>query len=159
VTFAPLEELQMRKFLRFSGYAMVMFILLCRHSAAQSDTPVRIEFDKKSERIDLVTGKELPAYSKVQRGSIRFHLGRLDSPDEFVSFFHDGVRSTQIKNLKMMKKVQPKFAVWRLRYTSGSKNTPRIHHLAVSFVPLSLSTGEPLEKVYVKLNDLALIEW
>ena len=149
----------MRKFLRLSGFVIVMFIILCRHSAARDETPVRIEFDRKSERIDLVTGKELPAYSKVQRGSIRFHLGRLDTPDEFVTFFHDGVRSTPIKNLEMMEKVQPKFAVWRLRYTSGSKNTPRIHHLAVSFVPLSTSTGEPLEKVYVKLNDLALIEW
>lgn len=149
----------MRKLLTFSGFVTVMLILLYSHSSSQNNAPVRIGFDKKSERIDLVTGKELPAYSKVQRGSIRFHLGRLDSPDDFVTFFHDGVRSTPIRNLKMMEKVQPKFAVWRLRYTTGSKNTPRIHHLAVSFVPLSLSTGEPLEKVYVKLNDLELIEW
>ena len=129
-------------------------------SAAETgDGHVRIEFDPGSGRTDCMDGRELPDYTAVQRGSIRFHLGRLDESDEFVSYFHDGVNSARISDLESMEKVQQQFAVWRLRYRSGSKNTPRIHHLAVSFVPISPASGEPEERVHVLLNELRLIRW
>jgi len=128
-------------------------------SLAADDKPVRIAFDKKAARIDLVTGKEIPSYTLAQRGSIQFFLGRLDEPDGFVNFTHDGFRKAEIKDLRMMEKVQGQFAIWRLRYRSGTKNTPRIQHLAVSFIPLSDDTKETQRRVYVLLNDLELIDW
>ena len=126
---------------------------------AAEEKPVRIAFDKNAGRIDLITGKELPDYTLAQRGSIQFFLGRLDEPDDFVNFTHDGFRKAEIKDLRMMEKVQGQFAIWRLRYRSGSKNTPRIQHLAVSFIPLSADTKETQRRVYVFLNDLELIDW
>lgn len=126
---------------------------------AQDKLPVRIEFDQKSKRIDLITEKELPEYRFAQRGSIQFFLGRLDTPVDFVTFFHDGIRTAGIQSLSSMEKIQEKFAIWRLIYNSGSKNTPRIHDLAVSFIPLSLTTNKPERRVYLLLNDLRLIDW
>ena len=128
-------------------------------SKADDDTPVKIAFDAKSPRNDLVTDRKLPDYTLAQRGSVRFFLGRLDEPLDYVTFFHDGVRTAKIEVLSLMEKVQPQFAIWRLRYKSGSKNTPRIHDLAVSFVPLSPETREPERRVYVLLKDLRLIDW
>ena len=150
----------MRKYLlKSAGIVTIFYILSCTVSLAQDESPVRIAFDKDSKRIDLITGRELPDYKFAGRGSFQFFLGRLDKPDRFVNFFHDGIRKAEIKSLKSMEKVQPQFAVWRLNYRSGSKNTPRIHHLAVSFIPLSPSTGAPERRVYLLLNDLKLIDW
>ncbi|MBT4485224.1 MAG: hypothetical protein HOC71_16280 [Candidatus Latescibacteria bacterium] len=144
---------------KIMGIVTIISILSCAVSLAQDKSPVRISFDKDSRRIDLITGRELPGYKLAERGSFRFFLGRLDKPDRFVNFFHDGVRKAEIKSLRSIEKVQSQFAVWRLNYKSGSKNTPRIHHLAVSFVPLSPSDGEPERRVYLLLNDLELIDW
>ena len=143
--------------------SVVLFaaLVLCtgRMSGAETGPPVRIGFDPDSERVDLVTGKKLPEYIRAQRGSVRFFLSRLDTPDEFFNFFHDGIRKAEIKSLKSIEKVQGRFAVWRLNYLNGGKNTPRIHHLAVSFIPLSSSTNEPELRVHLLLNDLRLIDW
>ncbi|MFC1692278.1 hypothetical protein ACFL1R_02095 [Candidatus Latescibacterota bacterium] len=146
-------------FMKIAGMTAVIIVVTWMNAFAQDKTPVRIEFDENSGRVDLITGRELSDYTQAKRGSIRFFLGRLDKPDDFVDFFHDGVRQARISSLKSLEKVQGKFAIWRLRYKSGSKNTPRIHHLAVSFIPLSPKTGETERRVYVLLNDLKLIEW
>lgn len=139
---------------------LAFFAVTCAVSIAQDDDgPVKITFDGKSERIDLVTGKKLPNYTLAQRGSIRFYLDRLDSPDDFFNFFHDGINKGRIGNYFYMEKVQPQFDVWRIVALSGFKNTPRIHHKAVSFIPLSPETNEPERKVYVRLDDLKKIEW
>ncbi len=145
-------------------HAKLFFIMalpyLCFQTAfSADDKPVRIAFDQSSARIDLVTGKKLPDYTIAQRGSIQFFLGRLDEPDDFVCFTHDGFNKTDISSLGMMEKVQGEFAIWRLRYRSGSKNTPRIQDLAVSFIPLSADTKKPERRVFVLLNDLELIDW
>ncbi|MCE5251459.1 hypothetical protein LLG96_14695 [bacterium] len=146
-------------FMRCTACAALLVLIFCAAAFAQDKSPVRIAFDRNSKRIDLITERELPDYTLAERGSIRFFLGRLDQPDDFVNFTHDGVRKANISDLGMMEKVQAQFAIWRLRYKSGSKNTPRIQHLAVSFVPLSVSTKEPERRVYVLLNDLELIDW
>jgi hypothetical protein len=145
--------------LKVAGIITSFFIITCVNSFAQNTSPVRIEFDPDSKRIEIKTGKELPEYTHAQRGSIRFYLGRLDTPNDFVNYYHDGINKAYIKDLKSMEKVQEKFAIWRLRYKSGRKNTPRIHHLAVSFIPLSPATKKPEKRVFLLLNDLKLIEW
>ncbi|MFA6471663.1 MAG: hypothetical protein WCU00_06440 [Candidatus Latescibacterota bacterium] len=124
-----------------------------------SQTPVRIAFDEGSNRIDLLTGKQVPSYTMIERASIRFHLNRLNKADEFFQFFHDGIQRANLSSLASMEKVQPQFSIWRLRYRSGSKNTPRVHHLAVSFIPLSPVTGKPESRVHLMLDDLKLIDW
>jgi len=138
---------------------LIIALILLSSAIADEGTPVTIAFDSSSKRIDLLTERELPDYIRVERGSIRFFRGRLDQPEDYVTFFHDGVRTAKIADLQSIEKVQPQFAVWRLRYRSGSKNTPRIHDLAVSFVPLSPNTNKPERRVYVLLDDLSLIDW
>jgi len=138
---------------------MLACCLLTVSAAYGDDDPVRIAFDRSSKRIDLVTGLELPDYTLAKRGSVQLFRGRLDKPETAVTFFHDGVRTANISALALMEKVQQQFAIWRLRYKSGSKNTPRIHNLAVSFIPLEKGTNEPGRRVYVLLNDLTLIDW
>jgi len=142
-----------------TGFLIFLVLLALSEASAQDNTTVLIEFDKQSQRIDLITGEKLPDFRYVERGSIRFFLNRLDKSDDFVYFTHDGLRKVQINRLKAMEKVQPKFAIWRLRYKSGSKNTPRIQHLAVSFIPLSTTGKNAGKRVYVLLNDLKLIDW
>jgi hypothetical protein len=125
---------------------------------AQSKTPVRIAFDVQAKRIDLRTGKEIPEVTRAERGSIRFYLNRLDTPDEFINFYHDGFRKVGIGDLERMEKVQKQFAIWRLRYKSGSKNTPRVQHKAISFIPVN-TDGKTGERVYLRLDDLSLIDF
>ena len=141
----------------------VIFILfltvILTYIHAQDTSPVKIAFDGNSKRIDLITGKELPDYTLAKRGSIQFFWDRLDKPDDFVSYTHDGIRNAYIKDLRMIEKVQGRFAVWRLRYYAGNKNTPRIQHLAVSFIPLSKETNEAERRVYVLMNDMKLFDW
>ncbi len=119
---------------------------------------VRIEFDAGAKRLDILTGKTVPDVTNVERGSVRFHLSRLDTPDEFFNFYHDGLRRANISDLESMEKAQPRFAIWRLRFRSGSKNTPRVQHQAISFTPLGVD-GKPGERVYMRLDDLRLIDW
>ena len=125
---------------------------------AQSTADVKITFDEKSKRIDLVTGKQLPDYKLVQRGSFLFYLDRLDKPDTFFNFYHDGVNKAQQDQFEFIEKLQSQYDLWRFRYLNGSKNSPRIHHKAVSFIPISPS-GQPEERVFVLMNDLKRIDW
>lgn len=137
-----------------------MFTLICGAAAGQTQdtSPVLIEFDEHSDRIDLVTGEQVPDYTTVQRGSIQFYLDRLDTPDDFFNFYHDGVNKANPSTLRFIRKLDSRYDIWRFRYKSGGKNTPRIHHKAVSFIPLDAS-GTPKDRVYVLFNDLSYIEW
>ena len=141
----------------FVWYVAVLLAVSGIVQAADSP-PVKIAFDEHSARRDLVSGRELTNYTQVERGSILFYLDRLDKPDKFFNFYHDGVNQAQISSLRLIEKLQPQYDLWRLRYKNGGKNTPRIHHKAVSFVPLS-SSGQPERRVYVLMNDLRLIDW
>ncbi len=137
---------------------LVAFICGAAYGQTQDTSPVLIEFDENSERIDLVTGEQVPDYTTVQRGSMQFYLDRLDTPDDFFNFYHDGVRQADPGTLRFIRKLDSRYDIWRFRYKSGGKNTPRIHHKAVSFIPLD-DSGKPGNRVYVLLNDLSYIEW
>ena len=138
---------------------IVLCVLTCRAVLAQNESPVRIEFDENSKRIDIMTGKKLQAYQYVKRGSIQFFRDRLDTPDDFITFSHDGIIKAQIKDMKSMEKIQKQFTVWTLKKKSGWKDPSPVHSRAVSFIPLSLSTKEPQDRVYLLLDDLKLINW
>lgn len=128
-------------------------------------SPVHITFDAESKRIDLTTGKEIPAYEYAQRESIQFFLWDINKPQDFITYMHDGIRTMKIADLTVMEKKQKLFAVWKIAPKKGGVNTPRIRELAVSFIPLSVQgTGsqkvfKPESRVYLLLNDLNLIEW
>ena len=144
---------------RITEILVILIIFVSFDSFAQSELPVIIKFDQKSQRIDLKTEKILPEYKSAERGSIQFYMARLDSPDDFIHYTHDGINKAEIKDLQSMEKVQGQFAIWRLTFRSGSINTPRIQHLAVSFIPLSRTSKEPEAKVYLLLDDLECIDW
>ncbi len=151
------------KLLHVTFTTALLIMAVCLNTFAQNASPVMIEFDKNSERIDLITGRELPDYNSVQRGSIRFFMGRLDKPENVIRYFHDGRRTAEIKNLRSMEKFQKRYAQWRLRFTKGRGDSPqyipRIHTRAVSFIPLETSTKKAERRVYVLLDDLQLIDW
>ena len=147
----------MRNFFKTTFITAFLTTFLCITAFAQSNTPVKIAFDDNSKRIDLITGKATPDYKSAQRGSFQFFLYKLDKPNDYFEFYHDGVRQAKLETLRSMEKVQPQFAIWRLNYKNGGKNTPRIHHLAVSFVPLN-DQNKPERRVYFLLNDLKLID-
>ena len=148
---------------KITAIAAVLIMVILINSFAQEKSPVRIEFDEDSKRIDLITGRELPDYIYAQAGSFQFFMGRLDEPDNFINYFHDGLRRVYIKELALMRKEQERFAIWALVWKNGRglhpTYGPRIHHLAVSFIPLAPSTGKQQRRVYFLLNDLKLIEW
>ena len=150
---------------RLTVWSYVIFLIMftCLHVHAQAAAPVKIEFEADSKRIDLLTEKNLPDYKEAEKGSFRFFTGRLDEPETVVYYFHDGRRSVDKKNLRSMEKYNRNYAQWKLRFTSGRRDVPqyipRIHTLAVSFIPLNPSTGKPEKRVYVLLDDLKLIDW
>jgi hypothetical protein len=128
----------------------------------QEASPVRIEFDEQSKRIDMVTGRELSEYNLAQRGSFQFFTKKLDEPESFIRYFHDGSRTLPLKNLQSMEKFSKKFAQWKLKIIGRREvpqYIPRIHTFAVSFVPLNPVTGEPDRRVYLLLDNLKLIDW
>jgi len=158
--------------LKIAGIATVLIMAVCMNSFAQDTSPVRIVFDKNSERIDLMNGKQLPNYTRAQRGSIQFYLGRLDTPEDGFRYFLDGLRFKDVNNLIYMRKM-PSLGCWLItpglwsgptQSASGSiptdhnRENVEICHNAVSFIPLD-SNGRPQPKVYVLLNDLELIQW
>ena len=138
---------------------LVLFVLTGVNVFAQSETPVEIAFDENSGRIDLITGKKLPDYKYVKRGSFQFFLDRLDSPDDFFNFYHDGINKGYPRNYDYIEKIEPQYDMWITIYKNGGRNSPRIHHKAVSFIPLSLEDKKPERRVYVLMNDLELIKW
>lgn len=151
------------KLLHVTATTAFLIMAVCLNAFAQNTSPVMIEFDKNSKRIDLITGIKLQEYKYVQRGSVRFFLRRLDKPEKFIHYFHDGSRTAQIIDLRSMEKFQKRYAMWRLRFNTGRRDSPqyipRIHTLAVSFIPLETSTKKAEKRVYVLLDDLKLIDW
>jgi hypothetical protein len=144
--------------------ALALIIIGAFATAAQAQNVggAGVVFDPRSPRLDLRTGKPVPAYTQAQQGSFRFFVGRLDKPDDFVYYFFDALRSVKVDDLARMEKDQAQFAIWNLVWKNGEGLHPpvgtRIQHLAVSFVPLT-SDGKPGERVYLLLNDLKRIEW
>ena len=148
--------------IKITGILAFCVVIFGVSALAQSTSPVQIEFDDDSKRIDMVTGNELPDYKFAERGSFRFFTGRLDEPEDFIRYFHDGKRTALIKNMRSMEKFEKKFAQWRLRFTNRGESPqyiPRVHTLAVSFIPLKTSTEEKERRVYVLLDDLKKIDW
>ncbi len=138
---------------------LVLFAVTGVNVFAQSDTPVEIAFDENSERIDLITAKKLPDYKYVKRGSFQFFLDRLDSPDDYFNFYHDGINKGYPRNYDYIEKIEPQYDMWITITKNGGRNSPRIHHKAVSFIPLSLDDNKPERRVYILMNDLKLIKW
>ena len=152
----------MNSTLRICSIVTFLFAALCLHSFAQDDSTVLITFDKNSKRIDFITEKELPEYKFAQRGSVQFFVRRLDEPDDFVTFFKEGVNRSYIKNLWKITKLQPQFGIWRLSGKGNYENTPtsqNVRSTAVSFIPLSTDTKKPERRVYLLLNDLQEIDF
>ena len=149
-----------KKRLRIAVTAVVLVTAVCITILAQDQSPVRIVFDKNSQRIDLMTGKQIPDYTQAQRGSIQFYFGRLDTPET-------------PRSMAFMRKA-PSLGHWLVGYSGrGGKNQsqspadvpseyPRsiyeIPYHAVSFIPLDKS-GHPQSKIYVLIEDLELIQW
>ncbi len=146
-----------------TALSAVIFAMIAACPVFAADAPVKIAFDPAAKRADLVRGTMLPATVSAAPGSVRFHLLRLDGPgDEFVYYMFDSLRKVNIADLASMTKDQGEFAIWNLVWKNGQglhpPVGPRIHHLAVSFVPLG-ADGKEGARVFYKLADLSRIEW
>ena len=163
-----------KKLLRIVSVIVFLVTAICMNVLTQNQSPVRIVFDTDAQRIDLMTGKQIPNYTQAQRGRIQFYLGRLDTPVNGFWYFFDGRRFQNVDNLAFMRKM-PSIDCWIVQSTRGggrqdqgqtSNTIPSTHsrqnvevwHNAISFIPLD-SNGRPQPKVYVLLNDLELIQW
>ncbi len=138
--------------------------------AADGGPPVTIEFDNRVEPEDIVTHATLPHSMQAVRGSVRFHFGRLDTPERGFGYFFDGRGYQPVDELALIRKMKGPGAWaivggrgWRGREQPSDRTNPlnicEIEHHAVSFVPLDPSTGEKGERVYVLLEDLYRIQW
>ena len=151
--------------LKIAGIASVLIMVICIISNADSEPPVRIAFDKNSERIDIVTGKELPDYTQAKRGSIQFYQSRLDMPERGFWYFFDGRRFRNIEGLVFIRKIAS-IGCWTIVGDSSDGTKPKGHpkeqceiiHHAVSFIPRNES-GQPEHRVYILLDDLEKIQW
>ncbi len=152
------------KLLRIAVIAVVLVTVVCINVLAQDQSPVRIVFDKNAQRIDLMTGKQIPNYTQAQRGSIEFYYGRLDTPEP-------------PRSAAFMRKA-PSLGHWLIGSSGGGgggrggetpTQTPpvpseyprsiyEVPYKAVSFIPLD-SSGRPQPKIYVLVEDLELIQW
>ena len=131
-------------------------------SAAENAEPVRIEFERSSKRIDIATGVELPDYTLAERGSFRFFSARLDTPEDYIRYYHDGPQTARITAIDVMEKFNARMSQWRVRFNTRNPSPqyiPRVYSLAVSFVPLDAGTKQPARRVYVLLDDLRKITW
>ena len=155
-----------KNLLKIAGILTVLFLLVSMNSFAQDTTvsPVRIVFDNNSERIDIVTEKQLPNYTQAQRGSFQFYDKRLDSPTDHINYMFSTMISSKVKDIILMRKMHPQ-NVWAL---SGSDKilglktiivADIVKEYAVSFIPLNPVTKNPDRRVYVLLQDMYLIQW
>ena len=144
--------------------AVVFIMSFCLDSFTQSETPVRIVFDNNSERIDIMTGKQLPNYTQAQRRSFQFYEGRLDSPTDHINYMFSTIISSDTKDIVLMRKLHAQ-DVWGL---SGSGNILGLKDVieadivkvySVSFIPINPTTKKTDPRVYVLLEDLYLIQW
>jgi len=145
-----------------SALCLFLTFVYCLPAAGQKNAQVRIAFEEDSKRIDLVTDRELPDYHIARQGSFQFFTDRLDQPEDFIRYFHDGRQTVKIGNLRSMEKFSRSHSQWRLRIKTRSESPqyiPRVYTFAVSFIPLNPSTGEPERRVYLLLSDLKLIDW
>ena len=152
-----------RKPLMIIGFVSIFFMIFSLSVNAKKADNVRIEFDGDSKKVDLITDRELPDYKSAKRGSFQFFSGRLDEPEDFIRYFHDGNQMVKIENLLSMEKFQKSHGMWRLRFAKGRRASPqyipRVRTLVVSFIPVNPKTGETERRVYLLLNDLELIDW
>lgn len=155
-----------KNLLYIAGIASVLTVIFCTNSFAQNSnsSPVRILFDKNSQIIDFVTGKQLPEYSKALRGSFQFYDGRLDSPTDHINYMFSTMISSKVKDIVLMRKMHPQ-NVWAI---SGSGNilglkivivADIVKEYSVSFIPLNPLTQKPDRRAYVLLQDMYLIQW
>jgi len=150
------------KFIHVAVLCLLSAYLYCPTALGQERTPVKKAIDEDSKRTDLITHKELPDYHSAQQGSFQFFTERLDQPEDYIRYFHDGKQTVTIDNLRSMEKFSNKHAQWRLNIKTRSASPqyiPRIHTFAVSFIPLNPSTGAPEQRVYLLLSDLKRIDW
>jgi len=148
-------------------FKIVLAAAVCLYVAAGflvagGENPVKIEFEKDAKRIDMVTGKKFPDYRLAVRGSFRFFSGRLDEPEDFVRYYHDGPRKAPVERLRSMEKFQRSHCLWRLRFAGrpdSPQYTPRVYSFAVSFIPLNNETKKPERRVYILLDELRMIDW
>jgi hypothetical protein len=161
-------------FVRIAAAIAVLVLAGGEVCPAQDTSPVRISFDRASKRVDLVSGRTLPNYTRAQRGSFQFFQGRLDTPENGFWYFFDGRRFQAIDRTLFIRKLKYT-ETWVIAGTSrwgeadqtGTSAVPTAHpntnceilHHAVSFIPLNPSTGQPEPRVHVLLNDLELIQW
>jgi len=137
-------------------------IPLVLSAAIADEPPVAIEFERDSKRTDIITGNTLPEYTLAQRGSFQFFSGRLDTPEDFIRYFHDGPRTGRIETIDRMEKFNSRMSQWRVRFNTRSPSPqyiPRVFSLAVSFVPLYPETKKPERRVYILLDELHKIVW
>ena len=88
----------------------LLIMLKCLYSFGEIESPVRIKFDRNSDRIDLITGKKIPEYKHAIKNSFSFFMERLDEPEEVIHYFHDGPRTVKIENLHSMEKFNKRYA-------------------------------------------------
>ena len=128
---------------------------------AQTSGPVAITFDPAKKPVDLVTGNPVTPCTQAQAGSVKFYLERLTEPQEFVTYFKEGVNTIPQNRLWKLVKTQEQWGIWR-PWMKGRQDgypiTQCIRSLAVSFVPLD-NTGRPGKQVTILLSDLNEINW
>ncbi len=157
-----------------SALALALGGIAPAQTVAPDDSTVRISFDRESKRVDIVTGKTLPNYTKARRGSFQFFQGRLDTPEKGFWYFFDGRRFQPVERTLFIRKLKST-GTWLIggcgRYDNRDlTKSPvvlsdhpnvncEIEHHGVSFIPLNPDTGKPEPRVYVLLEDLELIQW
>ncbi len=149
------------------GYIIVLFSV---SALAGSEPPVKIIFDDDAKRVDIKSGKKLPAYTEAERGSLQFFRGRLDEPEKGFGYMFDGRGFQNFEYLALIRKM-PALGAWAIvgggawrrsretRIITNPLNICEIEHHAVSFIPLNLKTGKPDERVYLLLDDIYMIQW
>lgn len=159
-----------KKLLRIAVIAVVLVTAVCINVPAQDQSPVRIVFDKNSQRIDIITSKQILNYIQAQRGSIQFYFGRLDTPEKGFWYMFDGRGFQEIENLALIRKM-PSIGAWAIIGGGGWRrskdstirtspmNICEIGHQAVSFIPLNPATKKPEHRVYLLLDDMYMIQW
>lgn len=142
--------------------ALVVCMVPFAHTAEKDTAPVFIEFEKTAQHVDIATGLDIPDFTRAQRGSFQFFMERLDVPEDFIRYFHDGRQRANVSVIKSMEKFNARCSQWRVRFNTRGESPqyiPRVYSLAVSFIPIDAATGEARRRVYVLLDDLRKIDW
>jgi len=137
---------------------------------AEEDAPVKVVFDTEAKRVDIKSGETLPNYTEAVRGSVEFFYSRLDKPEKGFWYFFDGRAFQSIESLALIRNM-PGLGGWAILGTRGwrgsstgtVKTNPmsicEIGHHAVSFVPINPKTKKPDQRIYVKLDDIHMMQW